>query len=229
MDDILTFYDENKGNTSIGKNVREVFIEKYIGNKYDYGFDFTEYELYKPSNITYFIPGKMYTFYYKRESNGPRFPIVLAVKTGENKERGPYLECIDFNKVPLEYRAQILDMYCQKFKGEVCKMWDACEGNQTYVSTNIIGAFGDPKALDAIFDKFVGASYSRFYLSKIERPKLYEMDDWKFIPFYIDDGLDLAKMAKKYAAMASETASEVIHAAIKKFKKAAKKAAKKLK
>lgn len=232
LDDILDFYNAYAKDTEVYSSTKELFDYKYIQQEEISDIDFAERLLYKPNSETFFIPGKMYTFFYKREKmkkGVDNFPVILVtnVKTG-NPLLGMYIEGINFNKIPAEYRAQVLDKYLTKFEPELIKMWDSAEKGETYVSSKIISALQDPNVLNDMFDKMIGPSYSTYYLRNIERPCLFEMDDWKFIPFYVDEGLDFGAMLDKFKKLAGKKASDAIKVTMKKFREAAKKKVKQL-
>ena len=205
--EIEEFFDEHSGDAELQQWAEGMFIHKYIELKQDpNGFNFTERELYKPGNEPFFIPGKIYTFQNvmkdKKQYDGQ--PVVLCTKVGQDAKKGYWMQGINFNNLPPETIVDVLTIYIEDFESELDLMEDAAARNETYISKAIIENFSKTEFVIGMFEKANACAFSKYYLGNMINPTLYEMDDWKYIPFIKPMnlvGMSFADLVKKFMSM----------------------------
>ena len=211
--EVLQFYETYSGDQEMQEYANTMFVAKYIELKEDpNGFNYLERTNYKPGDDPFFIPGKIYTFKNviedKKKYDGQ--PLVLCTKIGAEK-KGFYMQGLNFNTLPQEMTARVLDAYAKLFEKEMEQTEDAAGRNESYISKEIVTAFMNNKFLVTVFEKFNSNPFSKFYLGNMMNPTLVETDDWKYIPFIRPMslvGMSVEDLIKKYEELSKKMAAK---------------------
>ena len=209
----VEFYKDNIGSAESvelakTKLIKNTLSEKLVGEQKLVDFDSSDMESKIKGSV---LPSLFYTFMYKAEEDvisGIRFsdaiPVVLCFKRSTK-----WLEGLNFNLLPNEVRAAILDIidkstdnyYSEKGKNL------AINGNIA-VNETLVGVLADDNqrmALLNLLEKRMGVSiksaYRRYNLSHIENLRLIEYGDYKYIPLLCFEssvrGAGIAEIQKK--------------------------------
>jgi len=197
--------DENK----VLKNVNNIdeqayftLFEKYIimnlkGEKKLIEIDSTDQEsVIATRNGGYPIPGFVYTFIYR----GP--DAIVQLKNGEvkytnlvplvfcmNIDRGSFTG-INLNTLPPDARLSFLGAFYDTFYDFFKNVEDLTENNKEAFNKRFISLIksGGGQSLLKVFNRENGANYNfgyrKYLIEKVDRFRMVEYSEWKFIPFY---------------------------------------------
>ena len=197
--------DENK----ILKNVNNIdeqayftLFEKYIiqnlkGEKKLFEIDSTDQEsLVMKRNGGYPIPGFVYTFLYK----GPDMVVEIKNKKVEYTDLVPLVFCmnndrgnfsgINLNTLPPDVRLRFLGSFYETFIDFFANVEELTENNKEAFNKRFISFMksGGGQTMIKLFNKKNGANfnfgYRKYLIEKVDRFRMVEYSEWKFIPFY---------------------------------------------
>lgn len=197
--------DENKvlqNVNNIDEQAYFTLFEKYIiqnlkGEKKLIEIDSTDQEsLIGRRNGGYPIPGFVYTFIY----NGPDVLVELKNKTFKYTDLVPLVFCmnidrgnftgINLNTLPPDTRLQFLGSFYETFYDFFKNVEDLTENNKEAFNKRFISLIksGGGQTMIKLFSKKNGANfnfgYRKYLIEKVDRFRMVEYSEWKFIPFY---------------------------------------------
>lgn len=215
MQSFTTYYNELKYIPNINKISKELlFDDLFIRNlqgkdKLKDIEDVNQEDLLKTINGGIPISGLIYTFLYKGEFTQEnlkfktKFPIILVTNFSLK-----FLEGVDLNLMPKNIRLIFLEAFYKMFKDEFDSMEVNLQNNINHLNNKFIGLIKAGKLRD-IFSyiyKLTGYNismcYRKYDITLIDNIRLIELNNWKYIPFYIPvdviTGINYEQLYKKF-------------------------------
>lgn len=192
-----------KNVNNIGEQAYFTLFEKYIiqnlkGEDKLIEIDSTDQEtVIGKRNGGYPIPGFIYTFLYK----GANVIVEIKNKRFEYTDLVPLLFCmnndlgyfsgINMNLLPPDARLKFLGSFYETFQDFLEKEADIlAENNKEAFNKRFISLMksGGGQTMIKFFNRKTGANfnfaYRKYLIQKVERFRMVEYSEWKFIPFY---------------------------------------------
>jgi hypothetical protein len=187
---------------NIGDQAYSILFEKYIvknlkGEAKLTEIDSTDQEsVIGSKNGGYPIPGFVYTFIYQ----GPNVIVELQKGNKEytdfvpltfcmNQDRGTF-SGINLNLLPPEARLQFLDSFFLTFKDFLNNVEKLTENNKEAINKRFVDFMksGGGQTMIKLFNSKNAANfnfaYRKYSFPKINKFRMVEYSEWKFIPFY---------------------------------------------
>jgi len=168
-----------------------------------------------------FVPGNFYIFLYngekvtqRKEAYHDKVPVILALGVGENEKKMKYVYGLNFNLLPGITRAVILQEIndCDKIFFEE-NIYKEHSKNRHVFSEKVLKMLQPDGGLS--FIKLIAEKYKidknsfafrRYYLSRIEKYRMIDIWQWKYLPFLeYREGIRGAEI-KKIQSMNAKTA-----------------------
>lgn len=209
----VDFYMNNKGNADVLADARRILVTETLGSPlvgdaklYDLESSDMESKISDP-----FVSSLFYTFTYTTPVD-----IIAGVKAVDYipimlcfKKYGKYVEGLNFNLLPNDMRAVMLDAIDNAFDNyytetglRLAQMGDIAV-NENFANLLV----SDTGKMDFMkyFEKKLGVpitkAYRKYNITHIENPRLIEYVNYKYIPLlYFDDavrGVSIAKLQDK--------------------------------
>lgn len=212
----VDFYKENRGNADVLAYAKQVLIGDTLSKPLlglaklqDLESSDMESKISEP-----FMPSLFYTFKYVAETDViagmsavDYIPIMLCFK-----KSGKYVEGVNFNLLPNDMRAVILDAIDKSFDNYYTgKGLDAAQNgeiaiNETFGSI-LVSDSGKIQFLKYVENKCgvpITKAYRRYNLSHISSMRMIEYGNYKYIPLlYFDDAVRGASLSKLQDAVIS--------------------------
>lgn len=209
----VDFYKENIGNSSMLDEARKRLVANtltspLVGDNKIVDLESTDME----SKVrVQFTPSLFYTFFYLAENDiiagvsaVDYIPLILCAK-----KTGKFVEGINFNILPNEMRAVMLDAIDKSFDNYYTGrgLNDAQAGELAINETFGDILLNDSKRIQFMkyFEAKTGVSimsaYRKYNISHISKPRMIEYSDYKYIPLLIFEdavrGIALNKLQNK--------------------------------
>lgn len=209
----VDFYKENIGNSSMLDEARKRLVANtlsspLVGDNKIVDLESTDME----SKVrVQFTPSLFYTFFYLAENDTiagvsavDYIPLILCAK-----KSGKFVEGLNFNILPNEMRAVMLDAIDKSFDNyyTVRGLNEAQAGELAINETFGDILLNDSKRIQFMkyFETKTGVSimsaYRKYNISHISKPRMIEYSDYKYIPLlYFEDavrGIALNKLQSK--------------------------------
>ncbi len=212
----VEFYKENRGNIDVLEQAKRVLIgdtlsKPLLGSEKLTDIESSDME----SKISEpFIPSLFYTFKYVAETDViagisavDYIPIMLCFK-----KSGKYVEGINFNLLPNEMRAVMLDAINNSFDGYYTGMGlDAAQRGEISINErfgNILVSDSGKMQFMRYFESKCGVpitkAYRKYNISHISSMRMLEYGNYKYIPLlYFDDAVRGASISRLQDAVIS--------------------------
>jgi uncharacterized protein YdaL len=195
-------YQVLKNVNNIDEQAYFTLFEKYIiqnlkGEDKLFEIDSTDQEtVIGKRNGGYPVPGFIYTFLYK----GPKAFIEIKNDRFEYTDLVPLTFCmnndmgnfsgINLNLLPPDARLRFLGSFYETFEEFFKNVEDLTENNKEAFNKRFISLIksGGGQTMIKMFSKKNGANfnfaYRKYLIQKVDRFRMVEYSEWKFIPFY---------------------------------------------
>lgn len=193
--------------------ITDLFFKNIRGEDRSVDLDFHEMED-SLSSIGAMIPGCFYIFAYKDNEMVPtpngnmeyhdRVPVLLSCGIGAERNGRKYVAGLNVNLLPIPQRAAVLQTLYnidKQFFDE--ELYTLAKRNMGGVSKNILkflGKDGGDALMDYLSKKYKVRkdtwAWRRYYLDKIDRLRMIDYWQWKYIPF-LDYGEGIRGIAIK--------------------------------
>lgn len=196
----VQFYKDNKSNGSVADAAKQKLVTDLLSDKKYGTAKLTDIDdLDMESHMTnIFIPGLFCTFIYKADNDsvsgvqfGDYMPIVLCCK-----KFGKFVEGINFNMIPAEHRAVILEVLDKGFSNFLTKTGpENAASGKVSVPEQMGAMLLDEKRrveflklLESRLGCSVAKAYRKYNISHIDTPRLIEYSSLKYIPLLSFEG-----------------------------------------
>jgi len=188
----LEYYNTYKSNSENQENAFKYLVDYNLiknfhgDSKLEYSIS-NKMEEHQPFP---FVPSMIYTFMYAapdmQDINGIKFidniPLVFVMDCSESSLMG-----LNFNLIPAEFRAAVLDIINDTNKN----FYDKVLGVDDFSINNNIAQYFNSEKTRNLFVKFINekltshisAAYRIYKLKYCKNIRLIEYDMWKYIPF----------------------------------------------